>query len=110
MGAEDIKRHAQLLKIIFRADPKTREQILRLADKRLIKLLCEISKNTLAGKISLTQKDQRNLLKYKKQLRKISTKGNWLKKKKLFLQSGGGGLIAALLGPLISTVISRLLK
>lgn len=108
--ASALKSHAQLLKFISVADLKTQRRILRLADKKLIALICEICFNTLQGVVKLREKEKKLLEKHKKHLRQVAKKGEgWQKKKRRLLQAGKG-FLTAVLSPLIGTALAALLK
>lgn len=103
------KRDAFILKCLFDADCVSRKRLIAGADKNLVKLLCLICKNIISGKVDLKPLEKNNLEKYKKQLRFLSKRGDWQKKKRVFIQKGSG-LLPALLSPLISIIISSFLK
>lgn len=104
-----LKRNAYILKCLFEADCSSRQRLLSGADKNLVKILCVICKNIIGGKVDLKPIEKNNLEKHKKQLRFLSKRGNWQKKKKIFNQKGSG-LIPAILTPLISLIVSSFLK
>jgi hypothetical protein len=106
----DLKRHAQLLKLIYKADPEATIQILQVADKKLYKILCEIAHNTLSGRVPLTEKEKKSLSKFAVQIRTIARRGEGWKKKKLRFIQAGSGFVTALLAPIITSVLASFLK
>ena len=91
------------LRLLSRANPRMVKNIIKSADKDLLKSLCECCLNVLKGNIPLTIKQRKRLSKYKKQLRKLSMKKTSKKQKVSLLQTGG------FLGTLIPTVLSAIL-
>jgi hypothetical protein len=107
-SAQEVKKHADILRLLYKAKPKVRAQLLARASRKLTSVLCSIAKNTLCGVIKLNEKEKKSLIKHKEQLRKIVKRGdNWQRKKLLFLE-GGGALLSALLGPFLAIISSTL--
>lgn len=72
----------------------------------LIKALCECSLNILKGNVKLNRAQKKKLCRYKNKLRALIAKKTSMKSRKQILQSGG--LIGALLGPVIGVLGSLL--
>lgn len=107
--AKSLKSHASILKFISSADLATQRRVLKLADKRLISVICEICYNTLQGVVRLRLKEKKLLEKHKQHLRKVAKRGeNWKQKKKRLLQAGKG-FLSAVLSPLVITALGALL-
>jgi hypothetical protein len=103
-----IRKHAAILRTIAKARPDVRRSLLEMADKELIRCLCEISDNTLKGYVNLNSRQKQKLSRYKKILRRIAQRGETWQKKKQLIQTGSGfivPLLAAVLGPIISSLI-----
>jgi hypothetical protein len=103
-----VRKHAALLRTIAKARPDLRRSLLEMADKELIRCICEISDNTLKGHVILSSRQKQKLSRYKKILRRIAKRGESWNQKKRIIQSGSGfivPLLAAVLGPIISSLI-----
>ena len=76
----------------------------------MIKGICEWALNTLKGTITLTPGQKKKLIKHRHLLRRLCDKNcrSWKSKKRLIVQKGDG-FLTALLGPVLSTVLSVLL-
>jgi hypothetical protein len=107
---QSLKSHAALLKFISSTDTATQRRVLKLADKRLIAVICEVCYNTLQGVVRLREREKKILGKHKTHLRLIAARGEcWKQKKKRLLQSGGG-FLTAVLAPLVATALGALLR
>lgn len=106
---KEFKSNAFILKCLFDADCASSKRLIAGADKKLVKILCVICKNIIRGKVGLKPLEKNRLKKYKKQLRFLSKRGDWQKKKRVFIQKGSG-LLPAILAPLISIIVSSFLK
>lgn len=107
---KELIKNAELLRLIYKAPPSVQREILYLLDKKLVRLLCEISKNTLRGTLKLNNKQLNKLKNYKSELRHLSRKGDtWKQKKKRIVQCGSG-FISALLGPILGILLKQVLQ
>jgi hypothetical protein len=92
------------LAILFKSKPKTRQLLLRKADKDLVCTICECVHNLLKGNIQITDALKKKLAKRKGVLRSIVKKrGSWKIKKKV-IQRGGNPLLAVL-APVVATIL-----
>lgn len=111
------KKYVALLEALRHADKNQRLAILKNADSKLIKYICECALNVLKGVVALKDCQKKKLKKFKNTLRKLASKGvkksrksSWKKKKRILVQKGGS-LIPLLLSPILdgifSTIFSR---
>lgn len=100
-----LRKHLDLLKVLYAASPKLRKAILRSVDGDVIKCFAECSHNILAGTVKLSPKQRDRLRRLKKQVRMLATrKTSMVKKRHTLVQTGG--LSLALLAPIISIAAS----
>ena len=99
--SERVRARASDFKRLCRMSCKRRKSYLKNCDRDLIDCICECCKNILLGNVQLTQTRYNKLRKYKKALRKLSTRKTSVKtRRKLLQQSGGflGALVPTLIG------------
>lgn len=108
------KKYIALLEALRHSDKEQRLALLRKADQKLIKYICECALNVLKGAVSLKSCQKNKLKKHKQVLRKLATKptgkNSWKKKKRVIVQKGGGFLpllLAPVLDGIISTIFNR---
>ena len=82
---------------------------MRQVDSKLIRCICECAYNVLRGNVPLTKEQTAHLKKHATLLRKITRKGDGVKKKKI-IQTGGGAVLPALLTPLLTTLLTEILR
>lgn len=103
------KKYIALLSALRHSDKNSRVALLRLADQKLIKYICECALNVLKGVVSLKTCEKKKLKKYKKVLRKLvaksGRKNSWKSKKRILVQKGGG-FLPFLLQPILSIISS----
>lgn len=100
-----LKKHLDLLKVLYNATPKLRKAILIAVDADVIKCLADCSHNILAGSVKLSPKQTARLKRLKRQVRLLaSRKVPIAKKRRVLVQTGG--LPLALLAPVISIAAS----
>jgi hypothetical protein len=87
MTTENIKAQFELLKKL--SDPKVRKHVLKNADEKLMTALCDVVHNVLHGRINISDKDRKKLIKYKKSMRFLCKKSSLDHKKKYLKQKGG---------------------
>lgn len=96
-----------ILNVLLKAKPKLRQELLKHADKELVRTICECVLNVLEGNIAVPPPELKKLSKHKKLLRRIVQKAcNW-KQKRVIIQKGGNFLIP-LLAPILGAVISKI--
>jgi hypothetical protein len=78
---------AQQLKKL--GDPKIKNHVIKNADPELMTALCDVVYNVLHGRINISDKDRKKLLKYKKSMRFLCKKSTLDHKKKYLKQKGG---------------------
>ena len=104
------KKYIILLHALLHSSKEQRLAILRNADKKLIKYICECALNILKGVITLKSLEFEKLKRYKKILRQLTetnttSKSGWKNKKRIIIQRGSG-FLPLILGPLISGLLS----
>lgn len=105
--SQRLKRHKDVLNIMSKAKSGTNRDIINQASPDLINCFSEICMNTLKGRVNMSKKQLQKLRRYKKQVRDLASKSKPIKNKKKSLQKGG--FIAALLAPLIGSILKPLL-
>ncbi len=105
---EKVKRQATLLKVLQKATPKLRHQIIQSASPELIKVLCDCSLNILKGNVPLSRVQKKKLHTHRNKLRSLIKKSVPVAKKKKILQKGG--FLPALLLPIAGALLSSLIK
>ena len=101
-------KYAAILQALYHLDKSQRDALLRKADTKLIRHICECALNVLHGNVPLKPVHKKRLRKHAHILRKLSNPGGHLaRKKKLIVQSGG--FLPALLAPIIGTVLASLI-
>lgn len=104
-------KYLPLLKRLSKLSTKRRKEVLKAAPKEFIKAVSEGSFNILKGNVPLTKEKIRKLKRQKRNLKSLASKKTSVRVKKNLLQRGGFlGTLAAVLVPLISSVISATSK
>ena len=99
--SQNLRNHAGHMMVLANKDKKLRNAVLKFSNKKFIFAICELVDNLLAGNIPISQKQKKNLSKYKCLCRKIANKSiDVNKKRRLLVQNGG------FLGELIPLAIS----
>ncbi len=107
--SQNMRTHADMLKVLAKCNPQLRKAIINHGGPQLIRCFCESSLNILKGNVSLSADQKRKLSRHKHKLRTLANpKVSNTRKKKLLVQQGG--LVSALLGPVIATLAGLLLK
>ena len=113
MGAKSCpitQRQAEILRSLAYLPKVERQALLRQVDSKLIRCICECAYNVLRGNVPLTKEQTAHLKKHATLLRKITRKGEGVKKKKKIIQTGGGAVLPALLTPLLTTLLAEILR
>lgn len=107
------KKYISLLKALRDCNKEQRLALLKTADKKLVNYICECALNVLKGVVSLKNNNLQKLKKHKQTLRKLiknnGQKNTWKAKKRVIVQRGGS-FLPFLLEPVLSALISTLLK
>ena len=102
-----LKKNLGLLNQLYKAKPKLRKAVLECADKDTIHCLCECCYNILNGNIPLSPQHKKALSRYRKDIRFLGSKSGAVKKKQQLLAQKGG-LVSAVLAPLLAVAASLL--
>ena len=98
------------LQVIAKSKPKLRKVLIDNVPANVITAICECALNLLKGVIPLTPRQKRRLVRYKTHLRALANKKVSRRQKKLYLNQKGGGLLTALIPPVLSTLGSLFTK
>ena len=84
------KKQAALLHALCHIDGKQRDAVLRSADDKLVKSICECALNVLHGVVQLKDSEKTRLKKHKKILRRLAesrsrSKNKWRLKKRAII-------------------------
>ena len=100
--ADRLKKHLELMKILHKAKPKLKKGILANVDDDVIKCICECCLNILKGNVEITDQQKVKLHRYKRQLYALCERKPLKAKRAILNQTGG--LVPAVLGPLLAIV------
>lgn len=104
-----VQTHQNILKALYSLKPRLRKALLLACDDKEINCICECIFNILQGTIPLKEKEKSTLKKHKSTLRKLVTKGKPAIKKHILIQKGGA-FLPLILGSILSTLLSSLIK
>lgn len=108
---ERLRKHYALLHTLRSAKPAVRKTILKGSQKDLITTLGECSLNVLSSNQTISPRCKQVLTRHKSALRKISqphSKVSWKKKRDILSQRGG--FLPALLGSLLTGLLSKMIS
>jgi hypothetical protein len=97
------------LRFICRTNPAQRKQVLTSATKEQVNCLCECAYNVLKRNVPLTPQETEKLRKYRAVVYKLVDKRVPLGEKKRLLVQQSGGLLPALVPPILGTVLGVIL-
>lgn len=107
-GSPLCKKHIAILRALQYLSKEQREAVLRKADARTIRCICECALNVLRGNVPLKTEQRRKLRRHASVLRRLAAKkGCWRSKKRFIVQSGG--FLPLLLAPVLGTILSNLI-
>ena len=105
-------RNLPKLLTLMKCKPAKRQKIIDKIDGDLLEAICDVAHNILMGNVNITAKRKHQLGRHKKFMRYLADKNTGTGSKKKEINQHGGFLLAAilpaLLGPILSTVISKL--
>lgn len=104
------KNQAEILRSLCYLPKVERFALLRQLDLKTVKLVCECAYNILRGNVALTSEQKNHLRKHVMQLRALTRKGDKIEKKKQIIQRGGGAFLPALLIPIVTTLLTEVLR
>ena len=99
MSARIIENYERM-RLLKRAKPEMRKEILKNCKKSFLCCLCECALNVLKGSVPLKKYQKSRLARFKEKLRSLASKKTSVKIKKRIVQTGG--FIGALLTPVLS--------
>lgn len=103
------RKHRAILRALYHLNTEQRGALLRKADPKLVRYICECALNILSGSVRLNERQRAHLRKYASLLRRLADPSRRLNtKKKILVQTGGGAFLTALLAPLLGTVLTSL--
>jgi hypothetical protein len=98
-----LKKNLCFLKKLANCGKKKRDFLVENASRDNINAISEIALNTLHGNVPLTTKQKKSLYKHRSTIRKLSNK-RLSKKKKQILLVQKGGILPALVAPILSVL------
>lgn len=98
------KKHADVLKILLKANRKQRKALLEVADREWIEAICECALNLLKGNVSLSKSQKKKLSPYKNHLRILSQPNVSFRKKRKLISQKGGNWLQFLVGPVLKVL------
>jgi len=108
--ATSVHTHRRELRTLCAASPSVRKAILESADLGLTHCLCECALNVLKGNVELHPIQKRKLSRHKKTLRGLIKPGISWKRRRNKLIQGGGAFIPLLLGPILASLVTSLVR
>ena len=103
------KRQALILNLLQQTKPKERTALIKSVDRDILKLLVEMSHNTLKGNVPLNATQFKNIRKYKHYLRFLSDKTIPLEEKRNYLVTHQSGGFLPILLPIVASAVGGLL-
>lgn len=103
------EKYFALLQALRHSNKEQRLALLRAADEKLVKYICECALNVLKGVVSLNVTEKNKLKKYKVILRNLTKvtkrKSSWKSKKRMIVQKGGN-FLGFLLPPILDLFLN----
>lgn len=106
--AQRLRKNHDFLKLLVKCTPAQRKAILKVADKALVRTICECILNVLKETVPVSKPAKRKLLAHKKSLIALAEKSTPLRKKKKILVQQGGNFLGLLLPPVLRVLSSIL--
>ena len=103
-----MRRSLPYLQVMTTCKPKLRKMIVGHAPNHVLLAICKCALNVLKGVIPLTQRQKRQLTRYKTHLRGLANNKLSEKQKKRYLTQKGAGLLTTVLPPVINALGSLL--
>lgn len=101
------KKTAIIVKALYYLNKSQRNAILKLADRNIVRAICECILNVVSGNVKVSKNSLKRLKKHKHFLRELASpkkKPSWKKRKQILVQRGSG-----ILPLIIPSVMSFLL-
>ena len=107
----NLRRHAESICILAKAQPRVVRQLIAGADKDLIKALSECAANVLSGNLIIHPHLKGRLAKHADRLRALRRRNaSHRGKKALLMQGGFVGLLASTVAPLLFKAIPSVIS
>lgn len=103
-----VKKYLPTLQLLAKCDKHTANSVVKSAKPEFLSCVSDICHNILQDRVKLSPKEKQKLFKYKQQIRKIAKKSTTQKSKRELIQKGG--FLAAILGPLLGSIIGPIAK
>jgi len=101
---EKLRDHRVFLEMLIKSNAKYRKSLLAGAPPEIIQILGECALNILQGIVTLTKEEKTKLRQHKHDLRKMANSQVSQRTKKKIIQEGGG-LVPAMLKPVLKALI-----
>ena len=101
-----LKKHCDILKLLYQAKPKVRAALIEDASPELLTCLAECSLNILKGNVPLDSSQKEKLRRQRHKLRLLASKKVSKTNKKKIIQKGG--FLSALLAPIVGGILGTL--
>jgi len=108
--ASPVNTYQRELRVLCTAPPALRRALLASAEPGLISCICDCAHNTLKGNVELTHVQKKKLSRHKRILRALAKPGETWKKKRATLVQKGGAILPLLVGPILSAILSSLIR
>ena len=106
MSRKRIQKYLPILKALSQCSNTDQKNILKSADNQLINAVCDCVTNVVYGKIPISAHHKNKLKRKKNVWRDLSNPKKSVNVKKKLLIQHGSGLLALLLKPLLSAILS----
>ena len=100
------RKEATVLTALYHLSEEQRKALLRKADAKFVRRICECALNVLIGNVPLSKGHNSRLRKHAKVLRKLAASDITLQRRKNIIVQRGG-FLPALLAPLIGTILAN---
>src|SRR6218665_214914 len=84
-----LEKYLAMFRILKKASPKVRRQILKNCTRSLLCCICECEKNVLKGNVPLSKAQKNKLVRHRDKFRRLVLKKTLVGEKKKLVQSGG---------------------
>lgn len=103
-----LKKHLLNLYLLTNTNQAQRKKILEKASQGLVRAICQCTRSLISGEAKISLEERKKLLRHKKKLKKLMTKGP-IASKQALVQKGGFAWLLPMLAPLASSLIGGLI-